>query len=295
MNQDAALARREPAPMALLMPVGALLLAMVSITSGASIAKTLFPLVGSEGTTALRLSIAAMLLTAFFRPWRAQLSGRGVRSLLLYGAALGSMNLLFYMSLETIPLGVAIALEFTGPLAVAVLTSQRRIDLLWVALAVLGLLLLLPLPLGWSYAALDWRGVGFALGAGACWALYILAGKRAGTEHGARAAALGMIIAAVLVAPVGFAHAGTALLDPTVLFKGCAVAVLSGALPYALEMVALRHLPTQTFGTLVSAEPAVGALVGLALLGEALTLVQWLAIGTIILASIGTVTARPKS
>lgn len=293
MNQDAAVPPNRTA-FPLLMPVGALLLAMLSITVGASVAKTLFPVIGAEGTTTLRLLIAALLMAAPFRLWRVRLSRRSARSLLFYGASLGVMNLMFYMAIETIPLGIAIALEFTGPLTVAVLASRRRIDLLWVALAVAGLLLLLPLD--GTASGLDWRGVGFALGAGVCWALYILAGKRAGTEHGARAAALGMIVGALLVTPVGVAHAGAALLAPSVLAAGVVVALLSGAVPYALEMVALRRLPTQTFGTLVSAEPAIGALVGLAAMGEALTPVQWLAIGTIVLASVGTtLSAKPSA
>ncbi|WP_207458797.1 threonine/homoserine exporter RhtA [Azospirillum sp. SYSU D00513] len=286
MKPNAFLASRMAAAFPMLVPVGALLLAMLSITSGVSVAKTLFPVVGAEGTTALRLSLAALMLALVFRPWRARLSRRNALPLLLYGGSLGAMNLLFYMALETVPLGVTIALEFSGPLAVAVFASRRRIDLLWVALAAAGLLLLLPL--GSSVGALDWRGVCFALGAGVFWALYILAGQRAGAEHGAQAAALGMIIGGLLVTPVGIAHAGSALLEPAVLLAGAVVALLSGALPYALEMVALRRLPTQTFGTLTSAEPAIGAMVGLALLGELLSPVQWLAIGMIVLASVGT-------
>ena len=276
-----------------LLPVAVLMVAMASIQSGASLAKSLFPVVGAQGTTALRLMFAAIILTLVLRPWRTRLSMASLRPLIMYGLALGGMNLLFYMSLRSIPLGIAVALEFTGPLAVALFASRRAIDFLWIGLAVVGLWLLLPL--GKTGGHLDLTGIACALGAGVCWAVYILYGQRAGNDHGMQGAALGVLVAAIFIAPIGVIHAGSALLDPALLPVALAVALLSTAIPYSLEMVALTRLPAQTFSTLMSIEPAFGALSGLIFLGEHLSVLQWLAILCIILASVGcTLTAAPR-
>lgn len=269
---------------ATLIPIGALLLALSSFSFGASIAKGIFPVIGPEGATALRLVVSAIILTATFRPWRFDLR-KDARALLAYGVTLGTMNLTFYKALETIPIGIAIAIEFMGPLGLALATSRRRIDLLWIALAVTGLALLLPV--GGVSTALNWHGVVWALVAGALWVAYILFGKRAGRTLGASAVAIGMIVGAILIAPIGIAHAGANLLDPHVLGIGLLVGLFSSAIPYALEMVALRSLPSNTYGILCSAEPAVGALMGFVFLSQILTPLQWLAIALVVAASIG--------
>lgn len=279
---------------AVLLPIVLLLVAMLSIQSGAALAKSLFPLVGAEGTTALRLGLAALILCVLMRPWQARLSLKSCRSLLAYGLALGSMNLLFYMSLKSIPLGVAVALEFTGPLALALFSSRRLLDFVWVALAVFGLWLLLPSQHG--EARLAPLGISLALGAGACWALYIVFGQKAGAEHGTHTVALGTLIAALMVFPIGLWQTGSELFASELLPVAIGVAVLSSALPYSLEMIALTRLPARIFSILMSMEPAIAALSGLLFLGERLAWNQWLAIGAIILASAGAAaTIRPQA
>jgi inner membrane transporter RhtA len=270
----------------ILVPVICLLLSLVFFTAGATVAKGLFPIVGAEGATTLRIVIAAVLLNAVFRPWRFDWTGKR-RLLALYGVAIAVMNLTFYMSLDYIPLGVAIAIEFMGPLAVAIATSRRITDFVWIALAVAGLWILLPIDRD-SAHALDLRGVALALTAGVLWALYIIVGRRVGAAHGAAASAVGMAIAAFVIAPVGALYAGTNLLRPDILAIGAVVALLSSAVPYALEMHAMRRLPANTVGTLASAEPAVGAVMGLVFLHEVLPPEQYVAIGLIVIASIGT-------
>lgn len=285
--------RMNPKPgraSSLLLPIGLLLIAMVSIQSGASLAKSLFPVIGAPGTTALRLVLASILMLAVLRPWRTPFSSGSLRIIILYGIALGAMNLLFYMAINRIPLGIGVALEFTGPLAVAMYHSRRLVDFIWIALAVTGLALLIPMG---QTDNLDMVGVAYALGAGVCWAAYIVFGQKAGNEHGVQTSAWGVLIAAICVAPIGIADAGSALFSPALIPAAIGLAILSTALPLSLEMVAMTKVPARTFGTLMSMEPAIGALSGLIFLQEHLSLTQWLAILAIIIASAGaTLTSR---
>lgn len=275
-------------------PVIILLIAMTSIQGGASLAKSLFPLVGAPGVTALRLALGTLILVIVFKPWRLRFTREQHLPLLFYGLSLGAMNYMFYLAIQTVPLGVAVALEFTGPLAVALFASRRAVDFIWVILAVLGLWYLLPL--GQDVTHVDLTGAAFALGAGACWAIYIISGQRAGEDHGPATVALGSLIAAIVFVPLGAFQAGEVLWHWSILPLGIAVAILSTALPYSLEMIALTRLPTRTFGTLMSMEPALAAVSGMIFLGETLALQQVLALMAIVIASMGsTLTLRRET
>ncbi|HEX8758133.1 MAG TPA: EamA family transporter [Steroidobacteraceae bacterium] len=271
------------------MPVLALLLGMISVQSGASIAKTMFPLAGPSGTVALRVGFGTLILCGILRPWRLRLSARSWLPIAIYGIAIGSMNLLFYEALSRLPLGVAVALEFTGPLAVALSSSRRAIDFLWVLLAVAGLSLLLPVfHIG---SSIDPAGMLYALGAGACWALYIISGQKIGIAHGTQSVALGSLVSAALVVPIGILNAPRTFFSASAVLPGLAVAILSTALPYSLDMLALTRMRTRAFGVLMSMEPAIGALSGLLFLDERPSASQWIAIALIILASAGVTAA----
>jgi inner membrane transporter RhtA len=265
-------------------PIFLIFVSIFSVQGGASVAKNLFPVIGADSTTALRLFFAAILLCVIFRPWKKALSKKEALSVTLYGTSLGIMNFLFYLALARIPLGIAVAFEFIGPLGLALLHSKRTSDYFVAVLAALGIFLLLPLTE--LSAPLDLWGVAFAVGAGICWALYIVFGQRAGsTLQGGTAAALGMCVAALVVIPICLFRGASPFQNTSVLPLGFFVAVLSSALPYSVEMVALKKLSTHTFGILMSLEPAVAALIGFVFLREHLTLVQWSAIACIIAAS----------
>lgn len=272
-------------------PFLAVLGAVTALGIGTSWAKQLFPLVGAQGTTAVRVGFAALLLLLLWRPWRWHLSRADAISTACYGATLGGMNLMFYMSLRTLPFGLAVAIEFAGPLAVAIAASRRKVDFAWLALAGFGLLMLLPLGLGGR--DLDPVGVLYALAAAVLWGMYIVFGKRIGHLHAGHSVSLGVLVAAIVVVPVGIAHAGAALLSPTVLLVGVCVAAISSAIPISLEMVAMKRLPKEAFGIMISMEPAVAALLAMGLLDEHLDARQWLAIACIMAASMGSAaTAR---
>ena len=273
------------------LPVAALIVSLIPLCAGTSLAKGLFPFVGAEGTTTYRLVFSTLLLMAFRRPWRRAWTWADVPILVLFGATLGLMNLLFYSAIKTVPFGLAIAVEFTGPLAVALWSSKKPLDFVWIVLAVAGMGLILPLGntmgAGLQTAAIDPVGIAYALGAGACWAVYIVVGQSVADRIGAFATPMGMLVAALLVTPVGISVAGSSLLNPEWMLAGLGIALLSSAIPYSLEMYSLKHLPKQTFSILLSLEPAVGALAGWLVLSEQLSTQQLGAIGLIMAASMG--------
>ena len=265
-------------------PVGLVLLAVTSVQVGGAVAKTLFDELGPGGTVFLRVVFAAAVLAAVWRPTVKGLGRRELALVALFGISLAGMNGSFYLALDRLPLGVAVTFEFVGPLGVAVAGSRKPLDILWVVLAAAGILLLAG-PVGGD---IDGLGVFFALLAGAFWAAYILLSARVGQQfEGGGGLALAMIVAsAVLVAP-GVADAGAELLDPRLLALGAAVAMLSSAIPYSLELEALRRVPKRVFGVLMSLEPAVAAAAGFVVLGEVLDARELLAIAFVVAASAG--------
>ena len=271
------------------LPLAALLAAMLSVQLGAGFAKRLFPEFGVELTTELRLAVGAMLMLPLLRPWRLRLPWRAWPSIVLFGAVIGSMNLVFYLAVQRIPLGIAVALEFTGPLALAALTSRRALHLVWVGLAAAGVLLLLPLS---HFAqALDNAGVLLALGAGALWALYTLLAQRIGGAWGTPTIALAISIGAVVLLPVTLVRSHHFVFTPGRMGEALAVGLFSSALPFSLEMFALTRMSTRVYGTLTSLEPAVGALMGFLVLHELPTALQLAGIAAVMAASVGTAAA----
>lgn len=274
-------------------PVPAVIIAAITVQGGAALAKGLFPALGPAGTTGVRVTLAAALLLLIFRPPIRSLSKAQWSALIPYGVALGGMNLTFYLSLDRIPLGLAVTLEFLGPLSVALVGSRQLRDLAWVALAASGIALLSP----WSGGAdaLDPLGVFLAVLAGACWAVYILLGGRVSQRlaHDGHGVAVGMSVAALTVLPFTLADVVAAKFTPELVLLGLGVALLSSVLPYTLEMRALRALPSRTFGILMSLEPAAAAVVGLLFLAEDLSGLQWLAVGCVSVASAGSTLTAP--
>jgi inner membrane transporter RhtA len=265
-------------------PTVLLLLAMSSVQFGAALAKTLFDEIGAGGTAFLRMATAALVLALIWRPRLRGHSSRELGLVVVFALTFAGMNLAFYSSIDRIPLGIAVTFEFVGPLGVAVFGSRKPVDLLWVALAAGGILLLSDLGRG----NLDGLGVGLALLAGAFWAAYILLSVHVGQAFpGGSGLALGMLVATVPLAPVGIAEAGSELLVPSILLAAAGVGILSSAFPYTLELEALRRMPAGVFGVLMSLEPGVAALAGYVLLGEALVTREIAAIVLVVAASAG--------
>lgn len=271
-------------------PPALVLLGVVSLQVGAAFAKQLFTMAGASGVVMLRLVFAALVLLVVWRP-SLRMERRTLAVVVCYGVVLAGMNISIYQSFERIPLGVAVTIEFLGPLAVAVFGSRRKLDVVWALLAGAGVLLLAR-----GDGGLDWGGVAFALLAAVLWAGYILMGAKLGHHTtGGSGLALGMMFGAFVAIPFGVAEAGTALLNPTVLIAGFVVALMSSVIPYSLELEALRRIPPRVFGVLMSLEPAVAALAGLVVLGEALGVGQWVAIACVVIASIGSTRSQDSA
>jgi inner membrane transporter RhtA len=266
------------------------LVAITSLQFGAALAGTIFDEIGPAGTALLRAFFAAVVLLAIWRPRVRDHPPRDLRLVALFGLVLGCMNLCIYESFARIPLGIAVTIEFAGPLGLAVALSRRRLDLACAALAAIGIVLLAD-PGG---GAVDALGVALALVAAACWAAYILIAQAAGRVFsGGHGVALAMAVAVVVPLVPGIATAGGDLLKPQWLAIGCAVALMSSVLPYSLETEALRRLPANVFGVLMSIEPAVAAIAGLVVLGQDLRARDVVAIAFVVVASIGVTRAAP--
>jgi inner membrane transporter RhtA len=271
-------------------PTALVLIGIVSVQVGSALAKNLFSTVGSFGAVTLRLCFAAAVLVLWWRP-SPRMSRRAWAIVLAYGLILGSMNLCFYLALARIPLGIAVTIEFLGPLAVALAGSRRWLDASWALLAAIGVALLME-----GRGDLNLIGFLFAFAAGTCWGLYILLGAALGRHTtGGNGLAIGMAAAALVALPLGVAEAGAALIQPWVLAAGFGVALLSSVIPYSVELEALRKMPPRVFGILMSLEPAMAALAGLVVLKESLNWAQWIAIACVVTASAGaTRGARPE-
>ncbi|MDM1291508.1 EamA family transporter [Acinetobacter indicus] len=266
-----------------------MVLSMTSYQISASFAKQLFEVLDPLTVTILRLCFAAIIICLMFRSWKiiSRLSFLKWRDLLCYSAALCLMNVLFYMSLGKLPQGIAVGLEFIGPLGLALLSIKQRSDYIWVLLAILGIALMVP----WGQANSDnfsVFGALCALGAGFCWALYIYFGQRVVQQNiGMHALTIAISLAALTLLPIGLYHNAAALVDTQYWAKAIAIAILATAIPYALDLKALQHLSKLSYGTLSSLSPALAALTGLVLLGEQISLLQWVALFCVMLASVG--------
>ena len=264
-------------------PVWLVLLGILSVQFGAVVSKGLFVEIPPVGMVFLRLFTSSLILLAAARPRLRGRTGTDWRPVLALGFALGAMNWAFYESIARIPLGVAVTIEFVGPLSIAAVGSRRPRDAVWVGLAAVGILLF-----GAGPTTVDPVGFGLALLAGGCWALYIVSTVATGRRWaGVEGLAVASTIATLAIAPVAVVVAGERLLEPRLLLLGALVGLLSSLVPYSLEMVALRTLPPRVFGILMSLEPAVAALVAAVLLSELLTPVQLLAIACVTAASVG--------
>jgi len=273
-------------------PLPAVLLSILSVQCGAAIAKTLFPALGAAGTATLRIGISAIILWIAYRPNVSKITAKQWKSVIPYGLSLGAMNVIFYLAIERIPIGLGVTLEFVGPLLLAIVGSKQVIDFLWAFLAAVGIALIAP----WANNGIDLLGVLFALLAGGFWSAYIiLGGKTSKIMKGGDAVAVGMLFATLLILPFGLLSNKIGNLNPKYLAMGTALALLSSAIPFTLEMKALKHIPSRTFSILMSLEPAVAAICGLIFLQEYLSFKECLAIAAVIIASVGSTLSAKRS
>lgn len=276
-------------------PIVIIFISMASVQGSSSLAKHLFPILGPAGITSWRLVFSSIILVLIFKPWRKPVSKQAWKYIVLYGLALGFMNLCFYSSISRIPIGIAVAIELTGPIIVAMCAARKLIDFIWLAVAIVGLFLLLPIHQ--ANVDLDFIGIFLALAAGACWAMYIVFGRKAGQLHGSSSVAIGSVIVSIVIFPIGLWQSGDVMFSLDVLPLAIVVALLASAIPYALDVIALPKVPALTFSTLMSLSPVLGAISGLIFLDETLTGHQWFSIMLIIISSIGTVLSiahKPK-
>jgi inner membrane transporter RhtA len=287
-----AVSDRAPAQAVRTSGIPLVVVAIASLQFGAAIAGTIFDEIGPAATSLLRSLFAAAILLAIWRPSLRGHPARDVRLVVVFGLVLGTMNLCIYESFARIPLGIAVTIEFAGPLGVAVALSRRRLDLAAAALAAVGIVLLAD-PGG---GAVDGVGVALALVAAACWAVYILVAQAASKVfEGGRGLAIAMAVAVLVPLGPGIAGGGADLLDPRFLAIGCAVAVMSFVLPYSLETEALRRLPANVFGVLMSIEPAMAAIAGWLILDQSLRARDIVAIALVTAASVVVVRAAPPA
>ena len=271
-----------------------LLIAMISIQSSGSLAKILFQQFPILTVSSLRLLLGSIILAVIFKIWQINFKQVRWKAIVSYGIALAGMNALFYLSIDRLPLGIAVSFEFIGPLSVALYYARQKFDLVWVGLAIVGLVLLFPFDQ--ASQSLDPLGIVFALGAGAFWAIYIVAGQKPSGVSGNHTVCLGMFVGMLCLLPIAlFTGMPASVFEPSNLIYFIALAVLASALPFSLEMIALRNLSALSFGTLMSVEPAIAALSGFVFLGEQLLWTQWLALTVIIAASIGCTVTTQKA
>lgn len=272
--------------------VPAVLLSIISVQGSASIAKGIFPVLGAASTSSLRIGFSAIILCLFNRPNLKNMDRAQWKAVSLYGLTLGAMNVIFYMAIARIPLALGVALEFIGPLALALAGSKRMVDFVWVLLAAAGIALIAP----WSNNGLDVIGILLALLAGAFWAGYIVLGGRISKiMDGGKAVSIGMVFATALVLPIAIGDGLLTHFKPSMLATGLVLALFSSAIPFTLEMQALRKMPAKTFSILMSLEPAAAAFSGFIFLHEFLSLFEWLAVILIIIASAGSTLTTKNS